>query len=123
MLGGIVLLLLGVVGFLNIFTRESYPDFWLDSGENWAHLGLGVIALAIVYVPGLNSAFAPYYRWIVLLLGVVALFFAIYGQFLASGDPNTFGLANLESPLDNLLHLVVAAWAILAGWRSEGAMA
>jgi len=46
------------------------------------------------------------------IVGIIALFFAIYG-FVQSGaaEPNTFGLANLENPSDNLLHIVVAAWA------------
>lgn len=123
--GGIVLLLLGIVGYLNIFTETAYPAFWLDGGENVAHVALGVIALAIVFVPGLNSMFEPWYRWIVILLGVVALFFGVYG-FVVAGDTsgaNTFGLANLESPADNVLHLVVAAWALYAGWRSKPMMA
>ena len=59
--------------------KTSTPAFWLDAGENWAHTGLGIIALAAVFVPGLNSALAPYYRWIVILVGIVALFFAVYG--------------------------------------------
>jgi len=122
--GGVVLLLLGVVGYLNIFTEEAMPAFWLDSGENVAHVALGVIALAIVFVPGLNKMFEPYYRWIVILLGIVALFFGVYG-FIVAGDTsgaNTFGLANLESPADNILHLVVAAWALYAAWRSPSGM-
>ena len=126
MAGGIVLVLLGVVGYLGIFSESAYPAFWLDNGENVAHLVLGVVALAALYVPGLNSALAPYYRWIVLLVGVIALFFAIYGFVVPAGSsasPNTFGLANLESPADNILHLVVAAWAFLAGWKSEPSMA
>jgi hypothetical protein len=124
MAGGIVLVLLGVVGLLGIFTEANYPGFYLDDGENWAHIGLGVIALAALYVPGLNSALAPYYRWIVLLVGVIALFFGIYGFVVAgAAAPNTFGISNLESPADNILHLVVAAWAFLAGWKSEPAMA
>jgi hypothetical protein len=116
--GGAVLLLLGIVGFLGIFTESAVPAFWLDSGENVAHVALGLVALAIVFVPGLNTAFAPYYRWVVILVGIIALFFAIYG-FVVSGaaEPNTFGLANLENPSDNLLHLVVAAWAF---WSVRG---
>ncbi len=123
MLGGIVLVLLGVVGLAGVFTEEGSPAFWLDDGENYAHIGLGVVALAALYVPGLNSTLKPYYRWIVLLVGVIALFFAVYGFFLAGPDvPNTFGLANLESPADNILHLVVGIWAVMAGWKSEAAM-
>jgi hypothetical protein len=117
--GGVVLLLLGVVGFLGIFTKAAFPAFWLDNGENVAHVGLGLIALAAVYVPGLNTALAPYYRWIVLLVGVIALFFGLYGFVVANAaEPNTFGLANLELA-DNILHLVVAAWAFASAWSSR----
>ena len=116
-LGGAVLLILGLVGFAGIFSKTSTPAFWLDAGENWAHVGLGVIALAAVYVPGLNTALAPYYRWIVILVGIIALFFGIYGFAVSNGaDPNTFGISNLENPADNLLHLVVAAWAFASAW-------
>jgi hypothetical protein len=121
-IGGIVLVLLSIVGFLGVFS-DPKSFFWLDSGENIAHLFLGVVALAAVYVPGLNSALAPYYRPIVILVGVIALFFGLYGFVVASGPaPNTFGLANLESPADNLLHLVVGAWALIAALRPAGAM-
>ncbi len=123
--GGAILLLLGIVGFLGIFSESAYPAFWLDNGENVAHTGLGIIALAIVFVPGLNGMFEPYYRWIVILLGIVALFFAAYGVVVAgnSGMANTFGLANLEFPSDDILHLVVGAWALYAAWRPSAMMA
>ena len=111
-IGGVVLLVLGLVGFAGIFSKTSTPAFWLDSGENVAHVGLGVIALAAVYVPSLNTMLAPYYRWIVILVGIIALFFGVYGFVVSSGtEPNTFGISNLENPADNLLHLVVAIWA------------
>jgi hypothetical protein len=122
--GGAILLLLGIVGYLNVFTETGFPSFYLDNGENLAHTFLGIVALAIVFVPGLNSAFAPYYRWIVILLGIVALFFAVYGFYVGgNAAPNTFGISNLESPLDDILHLVVGAWALYAAWRPQGAMA
>jgi hypothetical protein len=116
-IGGAVLLLLGIVGYLNVFTESGTPDFWLDNGENLAHTFLGVVALAAVFVPGLNTALAPYYRAIVGLVGIIALFFAVYGFLQPAGssaDPNTFGVANLENPADNLLHLVVGIAAIAA---------
>jgi len=120
--GGVVLLLLGLIGLFALNDATASPAFWLDNGENYAHIGLGVIALAIVFVPGLNSMFAPYYRWIVILLGIVAVFFGVYG-FVVAGNPvpNTFGLANLESPADDILHLVVGAWALYAAWKPSGA--
>jgi hypothetical protein len=121
MIGGVVLLLLGLVGFVAL-KDPSMSFFWLDNSENVAHVALGVVALAAVYVPGLNTALAPYYRWIVILVGLIALFFGVYG-FIASGpNPNTFGLTNLELG-DNLLHLVVAGWAIAAAfWAPQRAM-
>lgn len=120
--GGVILLLLGIIGFVGVFTKAALPAFWLDNGENVAHTALGIIALAIVFIPGLNTAFAPYYRWIVILLGIVALFFAVYG-FAVGGnaEPNTFGISNLESPSDDILHLVVGAWALYAAWRAPAA--
>jgi uncharacterized membrane protein HdeD (DUF308 family) len=124
--GGAVLLLLGIVGYLGVFTEPNTPAFWLDSGENLAHTFLGIVALAAVFVPGLNTAFKPYYRAIVALVGVIALFFAVYGFLNASGaEPNTFGIANLENPADNLLHLVVGIVALAAAWMpsSESGMA
>ena len=117
--GGAVLLLLGIVGYLNVFTESGTPAFWLDNGENLAHTVLGVVALAAVFVPGLNTALAPYYRPIVGLVGVIALFFSVYGFLQPAGtaaDPNTFGLSNLENPSDNLLHLVVGIVAFAAIW-------
>jgi predicted anti-sigma-YlaC factor YlaD len=114
--GGAVLLLLGIVGYLGVFNDQS-SAFWLDSGENVAHTFLGIVALAAVFVPGLNTALRPYYRAIVALVGVLALFFAVYGFLNASGaEPNTFGVANLENPSDNLLHLVVGIVALVAAW-------
>lgn len=124
--GGAVLLLLGIVGYLGVFTEPNTPAFWLDSGENLAHTFLGTVALAAVFVPGLNTALKPYYRAIVALVGVIALFFAVYGFLNASGaEPNTFGVANLENPADNLLHLVVGIVALVAAWMpsSESGMA
>lgn len=118
--GGAVLLLLGLVGYAGIFTKESTPWFWLDSGENLAHTFLGVVALAAVFVPGLNSALKPYYRAIVGLVGVIALFFAAYGFIQAGGaEPNTFGVANLENPSDNVLHLVVGIVALAVAWMGS----
>jgi uncharacterized membrane protein HdeD (DUF308 family) len=124
--GGAVLLLLGIVGYLGIFSETRTPWFWLDSGENLAHTFLGIVALAAVFVPGLNSLLRPYYRLIVALVGVLALFFAAYGFLNAGGaEPNTFGVANLENPSDNVLHLVVGVVALIAAWlpSSETRMA
>ena len=115
--GGGVLLLVGIVGYLGILNNVNF--FSLDAGENLAHVGLGVIGLAAGF--GLKDAMI--HRVLTGVVGVTALIFGLIGWFLSSGgaltngvfaNPNFYGLANLESPADNLLHLFVAAWAIWA---------
>jgi hypothetical protein len=115
-LGGAILVILGVVGLLPVFTKESTPWFWLDTGENVAHLVLGIVAIAAAYV----LSDANLQKWLVALVAVVALFFGVYGFVVAgAAEPNTFGISNLESPADNLLHLVVGAWALYAAFMGR----
>jgi len=115
--GGGVLLLVGLVGFIGILNNVDF--FSLDAGENIAHVGLGVIGL----VAGFGLKDARIHRGLTAVVGITALIFGLLGWFLPSGGallngafakPNFLGLANLESPADNLLHLFVAAWAIWA---------
>ena len=119
--GGAVLLLLGLIGYIGVFNEDSTPWFWLDSAENLAHVFLGLVALGVVLLPGVNRALAPFHRLIVIAVGAMALFFSVYG-FLQAGapEPNTFGISNLENPSDNILHLVVAIWAFAAAFGPEG---
>ena len=118
-LGGLILLLLGIIGFLGLLNQNTTPFFWLDTSENIAHTVLGVVALAAVFVPGLNKALEPFYKWIVMAVGVIALFFGIYAFLVGSSTANfnTFGVANLESPADGILHVVVGVWALYAALR------
>ena len=118
-IGGAILVVLGVVGLLPVFTKANTPWFYLDTGENVAHIGLGLVAIAASFLltdPAMQ-------KWLVAVVGVVGLFFGIYG-FVVAGqpEPNTFGLANLESPADNLLHLVVGAWALYAAFMGRASM-
>ena len=114
-IGGAILLLLGIVGFAGLFSQKG-SFFWLDNSENVAHTGLGIIAIAAAYL--LKDAQAQ--KWLVAVVGVTALFFTIVG-FAVGGDvttgANTFGIANLESPADDILHLVVGVWALYAAFR------
>jgi len=111
------LLLVGLVGFIGILNNVDF--FSLDTGENIAHVGLGVIGLAAGF--GLKDRMI--HRGLTAVVGITALIFGLLGWFLPSGgalsngafaNPNFLGLANLESPSDNLLHLFFAAWAIWA---------
>ena len=120
-IGGAVLLLLGLLGFAGLFNQKG-SFFWLDNSENVAHTGLGIIAIAAAYL--LKDAQAQ--KWLVALVGVTALFFTVVG-FAVGGDTtsgaNTFGIANLESPADDILHLVVGIWALAAAFLTRGQMA
>ena len=114
--GGIVLLVLGVGGmtFLGPTPEASaLGDFnWLDGTENMAHLVLGIVALGAYYM--LKDAAMT--KYLVLLVGVVAALATVVG-FINSGAsvPNA-SITNLEMS-DNLLHLVVAVWAFVAGTK------
>lgn len=106
-LGGAVLVLLGVVGATGI--TNSWDFFNLDAGENVAHIGLGVVGLAV----GFGTKDERIHRGLVAILAVTGLAFGIGGFLLAPGSfakGNFLGLANLENPSDNVLHLVVGIW-------------
>ena len=114
MYGGWVLVVVGILGFFLIgptSDKSVFGDVWyFDNAENWAHLVLGVVALLLVYAvknDDLN-------KWVTILVGLFALIATISG-FL---NPNFLG-ANLENPLDNILHLVVGAWALVSGFSKS----
>lgn len=115
LIGGGVLLLLGVAGYV-LPDGQIFGSMWyLTSGENIAHLVLGLVAVVAAY-----SVDAKMQKMLVQLVAVIALFFGVYGFFVAAVPPmNTFGVANLETPYDNILHLVVGAWAAYVGWMSK----
>ena len=86
--GGVVLLLLGIVGYAGVFS-DTKSAFYLDAGENVAHTTLGVVVIAAVFL--LRDASLQ--KWLV------------------------------ESPADDVLHLVVGIWALAAAFMPRGAMA
>lgn len=110
--GGVVLVVLAILGFILPGGQILGDTWYLTAGENVAHLVLGVVALVAAFM-----ADAKTQKLLTQVVAVVALFFGLYG-FVVGGNPplNTFGVANLETPLDHLLHLVVGAWAGYAGW-------
>ncbi|TSC75414.1 MAG: hypothetical protein G01um101433_862 [Parcubacteria group bacterium Gr01-1014_33] len=114
-LGGIVLALVGVLGMVGILgPTEGQSLFgsawWFDPGENWAHLILGVVALIAAFAlkPDMQKP-------LTLVVGIVALAVGVIGFVLPNEVPNFLG-ANLENPLDNILHLIVGLWAVFA-WK------
>lgn len=115
MIGGGVLVLVAVLGFFGIIGPTPGQSifgsaWWFDNGENWAHLVVGGIALvAAIVMPGnLRKA-------LVMTLGVVSIMVGLYSLIVST---SLFG-ANLENPLDTVLHLAIGAWALLAARREK----
>lgn len=110
LLGGLVLVLVGVLGFAGVIgptaTDSIFGEtWWFDNAENWAHTVLGVVALIV----GLATPMAVQ-QPVTVLVGVLALVVGVYNFF----SMDLLG-ANLESPADLILHLVVGVWALWAG--------
>ena len=112
--GGAVLVLVAVLGFVGIIgptTNSLFGSFWyFDNAENWAHLVLGVVGLVAAFV------FPAYLnKLIVMLLGVVGFLVGLYSLF---GGMDLLG-AGLENPADTILHVVVGAWALVVGFKKS----
>lgn len=115
LIGGIILVLVGLLGFsvLGPTAEESIfgAAWWFDNGENWAHLVIGIVALLLL------AASHSIQKPIVMLVGIIGILVGIYNIF----QTNLLG-ANLEQPADLILHLVVGAWALWASMKREGGM-
>lgn len=114
-IGGVVLVLVGILGFVGLIGSTSDASvfgeaWWFDNGENWAHLILGIVALIAAFA--LKDA--SMMKNLVLLVGILGLFFAVYNIFSTS-----FLGTNLENPLDLILHLVVGVWALWAAMKKS----
>lgn len=113
--GGIVLVVVGILGFFLIGPTPEQSIFggawWFDAYENWAHLVIGVVALIATY----SLSDAAMQKWLVGIVGIFALLAGISGFF----SPNFLG-ANMENPLDNILHLVVGIWGLTAAYKKSG---
>jgi len=107
MWSGIILVVLSIVGFLGLNLGERV--LWFDAYENWVHLILGIVAILASYQLGASAQ-----QTLVWIVAVVALVVGIWGFFVSGRPvPNFFG-ANLENPIDNLLHVAVGVWGVLA---------
>ena len=120
--GGMVLILLGFLSYLPSTNdpRAGILGFawWFSSGEGVAHILLGVVAILSSYVLP-DNLLGP----LVLVIGALAALFGLLGGIVFSGPAgaNLYGLANLEPPLDNILHLAIAAWAFYAALARRAA--
>lgn len=110
LIGGAVLVLVGVLGFVGVIGPTGEASlfgnaWWFDNKENWAHLVLGIVAL----IAGLAFPMSVQ-KPLAIAVGVLGILVGLYNFY----SPALFG-ANLESPADLILHLVVGAWGLWAG--------
>ena len=115
-LGGVVLLAVGILGFIGVLgptpDRSIFGDmWWFDNAENVAHTVLGIVALLAVTM----MKDAGMHKMLVLAVGAFALLVGLYNL----GGEVTLAGANLESPADTILHLVVGVWGLYAGLKGS----
>jgi hypothetical protein len=115
-IGGGILLVLGIVGYAGVFS-DTKSAFYLDNGENIAHSVLGVVAIGASFL--LKDAMLQ--KWLVAIVGITALAATVIGFAAAGNTPPNLSVTNLESPADDVLHLVVGIWALAAAFRPMGA--
>jgi hypothetical protein len=111
-IGGAVLVLVAILGFVGVIGPTADDSifgaaWYFDNAENWAHLILGVVGLIAAF-----TLSADMQKYLVLVLGIVGVLVAVYNVF-----STTLLAANLESPADLILHLVVGAWALYASLK------
>ncbi len=116
-IGGLVLVVVGILGFVGPIGPTAADSifgnaWWFDNGENWAHLILGIVALVAAFAFPVMT-----HKPIVVIVGIVGIFFALYNVFSTS-----FLGANLESPADLILHAVVGIWALYAALNKKAGM-
>ena len=112
-IGGVILILLAVIGYFKPDLAGDFLSF--DANENWAHLALGIVAILLSPLPMIELQ-----RWIVVLVGIVSIVIAVLGFLVRDyPSPNFYGVANLENPVDNVLHLVVGLWALFAAFNKK----
>ncbi len=115
-LGGVVLLAVGILGFIGVLgptpDRSIFGDmWWFDNAENVAHTVLGIVALLAVTM----MKDAGMHKMLVLAVGAFALLVGLYNL----GGEVTLAGATLQNPMDTVLHLVVGVWGLYAGLKGS----
>lgn len=112
--GGWVLLVLGVLGFIFPNIGGEYLNF--SRVENWAHALLGILAITIGYGIKDNRIL----RTVTIIFGLIGLIIGVWG-FVVAGNPspNFYNVTNLDNPIDNIIHLVIAVWALWSAFKNK----
>ena len=117
---------LALAGFLLpvIGVDTSHRYFTLTAGENVAHLAAGLFAAGVAVS---LRARPKALKWIVVLIGIAALFFGIYGllgEWAERGRTSSmsvldaWAVSELAGPYDNVFHVLYAAWALVSAFRT-----
>ena len=105
---GVILLILGILGFVPRETPEGYlfGVFHVNPAHNWLHILTGIIA---IFCGKCDVASRRFFQ----IFGVIYAIIAILGFF--HGNHPIFGiLANNQA--DNVLHVIIAIIALYLGF-------
>lgn len=106
-IGGVLIVLVALAGFAGAFSTPN-TFFYLTTAENTGHAVFGVTALLSAFA--LSSASAQ--RLLVAGMGAISALVGLYTLAVQGRPIPNWGLANLESPADLILHLAVGVWAL-----------
>jgi len=104
-LSGLVLLLLGIIGFIN---PHAFGWFHLDTTHNVIHVVVGLLGLLAASGEGYAFRFSQ-------MTGLLFMLMAVLGFF----TKDLFGLMHVGLT-DNVLHFIVGAIALYFGYVLTG---
>ena len=106
---GLVLLLVGLLGFTHILDPLGAHVGPAHASHNLIHIVSGVLALYFGFSGGYSAA-----KTFCLIFGIVYLGLGVYGLVIVKGDLNIQQLKLTLGHVDHLIHVVVGI-AFLAG--------
>jgi hypothetical protein len=108
---GIVLLLVGLLGFVTNPLVGASGLFETNTLHNIVHLVIGIILLVVAFTAPAKSAL-----WLK-IFGVVFLLLVVLGFLMAPGGGTMLGVA--MNAADHWLHLVLGIVLLLAGFMAK----
>ena len=115
--GGLVLVGMALVGSLGVGPTAIQSVFgkwlWFDQASNILHLVLGLIALIAYRLVNSDQM----RRYIIAVIGFIMLASALAGFMFAGNPIPNLGFLNLEQPLESLVNLAFAAWALRFAYK------